>query len=251
MADAIYDGIHVKGMRFPLKPTGQVKWAYTSPWGMRLMNGIWRFHNGEDIGSSHYPHYESPNGWQLPAITDGEVEYRYDNTSGYNGNLHTDIGTFIYCHMQANMKNRTVTAGEPVGLCGGSGGVPAHLHLIWYDKNNPLPHGRNPRGLLDAIATAQWGDEHIPTPGPAPLPEDDMASFLAMNHNTGEQFHVMGNLRHYLMDESIPAQDVIDGLLADPNVEDRRDENLSTYLEGCFDMRDLEGKFNRRAWAKD
>lgn len=161
-----YEGIDLRECAFPLKPSGEVKWAYTSPFGMRYLYGEWGFHNGDDIGSSHYPYFQTPEGWACPAIMSGRATFGYDDTSGYKVNIETAFGTFTYCHLKkhASTTTRDVVAGEVIGYCGTSGGVPAHLHFIWFKNGVAV----NPRGLLDAIASARWSD-HITPPVTPPV----------------------------------------------------------------------------------
>lgn len=162
-----YEGIDLRECRFPVKPTGDVKWAYTS-----LYRTFERpNHNGVDIGSSHYPHYETCYGWPLLALADGDVFYKYDGTSGHNANLSTPFGTFCYCHMQppsnTGQQNRSVKVGDIIGHIGTSGNVPAHVHFIWFQGGKD----RNPVPLLDAISLAQW-DTHTPLPDTPTNPSD-------------------------------------------------------------------------------
>lgn len=210
---------------FPLKPTGSVKWAYTSLWRTPSRPG----HNGVDIGSSHYPVYETCYGWPQPAIMSGELYYRYDDRSGHNWNIRTPYGTFCGCHIQkpADNRSRRVQVGEIVGLTGTSGNVAAHSHLIWF-----LPNGNdtNPVPLLDAIAAYKW-DNHESLPiEPHKEDEEEMPS-LMINENTGEVFLVAGNTKHYIKDESIPAEKIIEGLITG-GVADLRNLNRAAYLEG-------------------
>jgi hypothetical protein len=189
-----YENIDLRNCRFVIRPTGQVKWAYTSLWRTASRPN----HNGVDIGSSHYPHYETCYGWPLLAIMDGEMYYRYDSRSGYNANIQTPYGTFVYCHMidpaDTNQQNRSVKAGEIIGYTGTSGGVAAHLHFIWFQNGRD----RNPQPLLDAIAASEWAN-HTPHPTTPTNPSDpESPSKLLESMMAGAIFSVDGGTQCYI-----------------------------------------------------
>lgn len=98
-------------------------WRYLT--GDRL-----RPHTGIDLSGNGDPVFAIRNGQVTVHCQGGEPTC----PSGYGRYiiLHTDIGAFLYGHLQHNIlvsNGEIVDAGKPLGFVGGTGGYVPHLHL--------------------------------------------------------------------------------------------------------------------------
>ncbi len=125
--------------------TGQYIWPsdcrlITSPYGDDLLNGVWRWHNGVDIGASY--------GTDIYAADGGEVvSSTYSSSYGNYVMLSHGNGRFtLYAHMSERLVSvgDIVGQGQVIGLVGSTGySFGAHIHFEIIEDGayqNPLKY---------------------------------------------------------------------------------------------------------------
>lgn len=214
----------------------------TDPY-LRLSRGDYRDHFAVDVGT------DDGMDWATPILAPFElqvVHYQYDgpytpqrgHTAGHNVWLRGSTGSrhkaFHLAGEPTVPLNVTVRPGTQIAAAGNSGTLATHAHFEEHSGSwsNPIDPTAAFRECLAAGRFAGRATNPI-IPIPTNGDDDDMDSTkrLMLNENTGEVFLVWGIFKHWIKSESLPASEIIAGLLA-AGVIDARNAPAAALLEG-------------------